>query len=129
MTEETPLLRNLRTGQVLSRRVVRCDTFLSRARGLTFRRALQEDEVYLFVLDQESVASAAIHMLFVFFPIAVIWLDGQMRVVDTALARPWRPYYAPRLPARFFVEGAPSLLQDVQAGDELALEVTPGPAQ
>ncbi|MGB9724164.1 MAG: DUF192 domain-containing protein [Chloroflexia bacterium] len=112
---------NRTTGQVLARRVVRCDTVLRRFRGLMFRRPLGEDEVYLFILPQESRLDAAIHMFFVFFPIAVVWLDGRYRVVDQALARPWRPWYAPRRPARYFLEGPPSLLHRVRAGDELSL--------
>ncbi len=112
-------VRNRRTGEVLAHKVMRCDTFFSRGRGLMFRRPLAKEEVYLFVLPTESIAGASIHMLFVFFPIAVIWLDGQRRVVDTVLARPWRPYYAPQRPARYFLEGDPSLLKKVQPGDEI----------
>ncbi|MGQ9919580.1 MAG: DUF192 domain-containing protein [Bryobacteraceae bacterium] len=114
---------NRTTGQVLARRVVRCNTVLRRFRGLMFRRPLDEDEVYLFILPQESRLEAAIHMFFVFFPIAVVWLDGEHRVVDKALARPWRPFYAPRRPARYFLEGHPALLEQVAVGDEIDLVV------
>lgn len=110
---------NRTTGQVLARRVVRCDTVLRRFRGLMFRRPLDEDEVYLFILPQEGWLEAAIHMFFVFFPIAVVWLDGERRVVDKALARPWRPFYAPRRPARYFLEGPPALIERVASGDEI----------
>ena len=113
------MLKNLRSGEVIARRVVRCDRFLTRGRGLMFRRALAEDEVYLFVERRESVAQTTIHMFFVFFPIAVIWLDRQRQVVDKALARPFRPYYAPKKPAQYFVEGHVSLLERVSAGDQL----------
>jgi uncharacterized membrane protein (UPF0127 family) len=101
---------------------VRCDTFWKRGRGLMFRRTLADGQVYLFVEGRESVAQAAIHMLFVFFPIAVVWLDRDRRVVDMALARPFRPYYAPKQPAQYYVEGHPSLLDRVHAGDRLAFE-------
>jgi uncharacterized membrane protein (UPF0127 family) len=84
-----------------------------------FRRTLVEDEVYLFVERRESIAQTAIHMFFVFFPIAVVWLDREKRVVDKALAQPFRPYYAPQSPARYFVEGHPSLLDGVHIGDRL----------
>lgn len=112
-------VRNLTTGEVLARRLVRCDTFWKRGRGLMFRRTLNEDEVYLFVERRESVAQTAIHMFFVFTPIAVVWLDREKRVVDKALARPWRPYYAPKSPAQYYVEGPVSLLEQVSAGDQL----------
>ena len=112
-------LHNRTSDAVLAQRVVVCDSFFSRGRGLTFRRALSKEEAYLFVLDRESVTGATIHMFFVFFSIAVIWLDGNKRVVDATLARPWRPYYAPSRPARYFVEGHPALLDEVHVGDEL----------
>lgn len=115
------IIRNRTTGEVLARRVVRCDDFFSRGRGLMFRRPLEEDEAYLFVLGSESRLDAAIHMFFVSFPIAVIWLDDAGRVVDKALARPWRPFYAPRRPARYFIEGHPSLLEKVGVGDEIGV--------
>lgn len=113
------MLRNLTTGQTLARHVVRCDTFWKRGRGLMFRRGLPDQEIYLFVGGRESVVDAAIHMFFVFFPIAVVWLDRDRRVVDTALAQPFRPYYAPQGPALYYLEGNPSLLECVSVGDEL----------
>jgi uncharacterized membrane protein (UPF0127 family) len=87
-----------------------------------FRASLGSDEAYLFIERKESVAQTTIHMFFVFFPIAVIWLDRERRVVDTALARPFRPYYAPCGPAQYFVEAHPSLLDRVSTGDQLGFE-------
>ena len=85
-----------------------------------FRRALAEDEVYVFVERRESVTQTTIHMFFVFFSIGVVWLDRDKRVVDKSLARPFRPYYAPRQPAQYFLEGHPSLLERVGVGDQVA---------
>jgi len=84
-----------------------------------FRRRLGEGEALLFDEGRESSMGVAIHMFFVFFPIAVVWLDAAGRVVDTRLARPFRPYYAPARPARYFIEGEPALLEKVHAGDML----------
>ena len=114
-------LTNLTTGQTIARQIVPCDTFWKRGRGLMLRgrRTLAEDRVYLFVERRESVAQTAIHMFFVFFPIAVVWLDRDRQVVDKKLARPFRPYYAPRHPAKYYIEGPPSLLERVSVGDRL----------
>jgi uncharacterized membrane protein (UPF0127 family) len=113
------MIRNLTTGQTMAQRLVCCDTFWRRGRGLMFRRSLAEDEVYLFVEGRESVAQTAIHMFFVFFPIAVVWLDGDKRVVDKAVARPFRPYYASRSPAQYYIEGHPGLFDRVSVGDQI----------
>ncbi len=114
-------LRN-ESGDILPVQVRLCDTFLCRLRGLTFRRSLPEDEGLLFVEDKESRLGTAIHMFFVFFPIAVIWLADDGTVVDACLAKPFRPYYAPRAPARYFLEATPSLLQQVHLGEKLLIQ-------
>ncbi len=117
------MIRNRANNCVLATKVRRCDTLLARGRGLMFHRPLAEDEALIFVEKRESISLTAIHMLFVFFPIAVIWLDADKRVVDKTLARPFRPYYAPRKPAQYYVEGHPALLGKVQVGD--VLEISP----
>ena len=105
-------------------RVHRCASFLCRLRGLTFRRILGDDEGYLLVGRRESRADTAIHMFFVFFPIAALWLDRNGRVVDAQLARPFRPLYVPRAPARDVLEGPPALLERVHIGDRLLVVTT-----
>ncbi len=45
--------------------------------------------------------SAAIHMLFVFYPIDVIWLDTHKKVLEVATAvQPFRIYCAPQASSR-----------------------------
>lgn len=100
-------------------RARRCSSLLCRLRGLTFRRTLGDDEGLLLIGRRESRIDAAIHMFFVFFPIAAIWLDRNGRVVDTKLARPFRLAYVPRAPARDVLEGPPTLLERVRIGDQL----------
>jgi len=106
-------------GLTLVRRVRRADSFLTRLRGLTFRRQLGEDEGLLLVGRRESRADAAIHMFFVFFPIGVVWLDRENRVVDKVVARPFRPFYAPRGPAIGVLECQPDVLERVEIGDKV----------
>lgn len=106
-------------GQRLLGRVRRCASFPCRLRGLTFRRRLGDDEGLLLVGRRESRADTAIHMFFVFFPIAAVWLDEGGQVVDMHLACPFRPLYVPRAPARDVLEGPPALLERVRIGDQL----------
>lgn len=105
--------------KTLVRRVRRADSFVARLRGLTFRRRLGQDEGLLLVGRSESRAEAAIHMFFVFFPIGVLWLDRENRVVDKVLARPFRPYYAPRAPASGVLECQPEVLDRVEIGEKI----------
>lgn len=106
-------------GITLVQRVRRAGSFVTRLRGLTFRRRLGEDEGLWLVGRSESRAEAAIHMFFVFFPIGVLWLDRAGQVVDKVLARPFRPFYAPRSPALGVLECGPEVLDRVEIGDRL----------
>lgn len=74
----------------------------------------------LLVDTRESRTGSAIHMWAVFFPLGVIWLDAGRRVVDMALARPWR-MYTPRAAAQFILEAHPSILEEVARGDHLEI--------
>ncbi len=105
-------------GRLLSH-VRHCDSFLCRLRGLMLRRHLGDDEGLLLVGQRESRWDAAIHMLFVLFPIAAVWLNAEGYVVDIQLARPFRPLYVPQAPARDVLEGPPTLLDQVRVGDRL----------
>jgi uncharacterized membrane protein (UPF0127 family) len=105
------------TGEQLPLKVQQCKSFFCRLRGLMFRRKLKPAEALLFEQAKESITAASIHMLFVFFPIAVIWLKADGTVVDTVLARPFRPYYAPAAPAKYFLEGPPFLLDSIKVGE------------
>lgn len=98
-----------------------CDSFTSRLRGFTFRKNIAPSEGLILVEARESRVDTAIHMLFVWTDLAVFWLDNDLRVVDKTLARAWRPFYAPRQPARYTLETAPARLEDFQIGDQLKL--------
>ena len=118
----TITLRHTTNGTVLLRRVRWGDTFASRLRGFMFRRALAPDEALMMVEPRESQVGTSIHMFFVSFPLGVVWLDNAGRVVDKVAALPWRPYYAPRGPARYILETHPDFLPRVAVGEVLTFE-------
>lgn len=99
-----------------------CRTFWEKGLGFMFRRSIRPGEALLFVNGRESRFGSGIHMLFVFTPLAVIWLDRDKRVVDKAIARPFRPWYFPSRPAGYYLEGPVELLEKVEIGDELEFE-------
>lgn len=109
-------------GSELPYRVRYCKSFGRRLRGLTFRRSLAPDEGLLLVEARESRLDTSIHMFFVFFSIAAIWLDAEGRVVDAKLALPFRPYYAAQAPAQYVLEGPPAMLDLIQVGERLSIE-------
>ncbi len=107
-------------------RVIYCATFTCRLRGLTFRRELAAESGLLLVQSRESRLDAAIHMLGVWFDLAVIWLDQDYQVVDLRLARRWRPIYVPGQPAKYILEAAAGRIGEFQPGDRLNFEQVDG---
>ncbi len=119
---KTGRLLHATSNDVLLDQVRWCDSFLCKLRGLMFHRGLAAGEGLLLVEPHASRTGTAIHMLFMAFPIATIWLDGEFIVVDKVYAKPWRLAYAPSKAARYTLEAHPSLLDRVQIGDKLLFQ-------
>ena len=96
-----------------------CDTFLSQLRGLTFRSHLAREEGLLLVGKRDSRLDSSIHMLFVSFNLAIVWINSEMKVVDKVLARSWRPAYFSKHPARYVLEVHPERWGDFEIGDRV----------
>ncbi len=109
-------------GQVLLQRVKWCASFGTKLRGLMFRRTIAPDEGLVLAETRSSIAATSIHMFFVPFNIAAIWLDENGCIVHKVLAKAWRPYYASPKAARYVLEGPPALLDHVAIGDQLSFK-------
>ncbi len=97
-----------------------CRSILSKGTGLMFRR--KPDYGLVFVFDREGREALTLTMLFVFFPIDVLFLDSGMRVVDMKLG--FRPFtnYTPKCPARYVVELPAGLALGTGLGDIIEVE-------
>lgn len=115
-------VRNQRTGELILQKAKWCASFWCHFRGLQFVRHLDDDEALLFVRGGESISATTIHMFFMFFDIGVIWLDKNQSVVDKRYAKVWRPAYAPRQAAQYYIEANPTLLSKVEIGDTLIFD-------
>lgn len=116
------VLRKADTGEVVLAQAKWCASYWCHLRGLQFVLRLPPDQGVLFVTGHEGIAHTAIHMFFMFFSIGVIWLDASGKVVDKKLAKPWRPYYGSRAPARYYIEANPDILERVEIGDVLRFD-------
>ncbi len=76
-------------------------------------------EGVLLVEHRDSRMDTAIHMLFMRFDIAVVWINSEMTVVDARLARKWQMVLAPARPARYVLETHPEQLQFFSIGDRV----------
>ena len=96
-----------------------CDSFLCRLRGLMFRARLDLNAGLLLVEKQDSRLNTSIHMLFVPFNLAVIWINSEMTVVDKVIAKTWRLAYFPKTKAKYTLEIHPDHFGDYEIGDKV----------
>ena len=108
-------------GAVVATEVELADTFFRQLRGLMFRRDLPESYAMLFDLYYERPVS--FHMMFVRFPLDMLFLDDERRIIDLRRGLcPWTGHASSRQPARYVIElpaGTVGRLA-LREGDELA---------
>ena len=112
-------IHNKATNEIISNRVSKRG-----ARGLMFSKQLQEHESVIIDVKKESRLGASVHMFFVFFPIDVVWLNNEMKVVDIAhRLLPFTPFRMPKRPARFILELPSKSAQEknIKIGDLLKI--------
>ena len=72
------MIKNISKKKILAEETVFCRSILSKAKGLMFSKKIK-DKGLVFTFNKEDKYS--LHMLFVFFPIDVLWLDREKEVV------------------------------------------------
>lgn len=115
-------VKNARTNETVLARARRCAGFFCYLKGLQFTRNLPEGEGLVFARHSEGRLTAAVHTLFMFFSIAVVWLDKDRNVIDKICAKPRRLVCIPKSPAMYCIEANPSLLDRVETGDTLKFD-------
>ena len=94
------MIKNKIKNTILAKNIIYCRTISSKAVGLMFKR--KTDKALVFVFDKEKIIN--IHMFFVFFPIDVLWLDKNKKVVQMIEhLKPFRIIIAKK-PAQYIVE-------------------------
>jgi uncharacterized membrane protein (UPF0127 family) len=107
------------SGKTLVEQALWCNTFATKLRGFTFKRKWTAGDGLVLVENSDSRISTAIHMLFVFFDLGVLWVNDAGLIVDTAVAKPWRLSYMPQAPARYVIEAQPAIVNQVAIGDTI----------
>lgn len=96
-----------------------CRSIFCKAFGLMFRFK-KPDFGLVFIFDKERRAD--LHMLFVFFPIDVLFLDKNKKVVD--VKKNFKPfaYYSPKAKAKYVVELGVGVMQKTKIGDKITFD-------
>jgi uncharacterized membrane protein (UPF0127 family) len=107
----------MKSGQLLY--ITEYTSFFDKFLGLMFRKEIAVNEGIVFLYDKESIVNATIHMLFMRFPISVVWVNQDNIIVDKALAKPWRLAYSPKKPANTIYEIHANVIDEFQIGDKM----------
>ncbi|HEX7467390.1 MAG TPA: DUF192 domain-containing protein [Methanobacterium sp.] len=78
------------------------DSFLSRFMGLMFRKD-PEKGLILKLPSSRSRRGSSIHMFFMRFPLDIIFLDEDKKIVDMVSIKPWKTY-TPKAPSKYVIE-------------------------
>ena len=84
-----------------------------------FRKELPLEEGLILAYGADSRMDASIHMMFVNFDLAVIWINSDGKVVDKILAEQWKLAYLPQKPARYVLEIVSERLDEFEIGDRV----------
>lgn len=128
-TKKKPLFKYLKlmkikyNGKILAGDVKVCASFFSAFSGLMFSKKLKPDQAILIGRNDESIINTAIHMIFVFQKLKILWLGSNKKIVDIKIAYPFISFLAPKKPAMYIVELNPENreLEGINEGDKLEL--------
>ena len=93
------MIKNKRNKKILAKKVNLCKNSFSKALGLMFSR---KSKTLLFIFNKEKIVS--LHMFFVLFPIDVIYLNKNKKVVQ--LKENFKPFriLIAKKPAKYIIE-------------------------
>lgn len=92
-------------------------TFLGRAVGLMFRKKLEQNKGLLIKFFP---GSSSVHSFFMRFPIDLIFISKDLRVVDLKTLKPWR-IYSPKKRSELVLEVNEGVIKEkgIEIGDLL----------
>ena len=86
--------------RIIVEKTALCRTVFKRAAGLMLSK--KENKALIFIFSKEKIVP--LHMLFVFYPIDVLFLNKEKKIVE--IKEHFRPFsfYSPKNKARYIIE-------------------------
>jgi uncharacterized protein len=105
--------------KVLMKNVRFASNTWERTKGLMFEDKKNFNYALIFDFPVESKIGTSLHMIFVFFPIDVLFLDKNKVVVDKATLTPFMPNYTPKKAAKYVIEMPENKIASVKLGQKV----------
>jgi uncharacterized protein len=107
---------NNRTKRNLAKNIVNCETLISKATGLMFSRKIT-DKALIFDFEQDE--RVTLHMMFVFYPIDVLFLDVNRKVVEIKSSLKPFAVYRTKNKIRYAIELPLTAAKGTRIGDKI----------
>ena len=105
---------------ILMKQVRFAKNTLERTKGLMFEEKKKFNYALVFEFPIESKIGTSLHMLFVFFPIDVLFLNKNQKVVDKVTLQPFIPNYTPKKAAKYVIELPKGKTNGVKLGQKVS---------
>jgi uncharacterized membrane protein (UPF0127 family) len=106
--------------EIIAKKVKFANNIILRAKGLMFEKESNFNYSLIFEFPKESKIGCSLHMLFVFFPIDVIFLNSEKKVVDLATLKPWSLGYTPKRASKYVIETQVGTNKKIKINDTLS---------
>lgn len=109
-------------GKIIASDMEFAQSFLSQTLGLMFRKNIQND--YALVFEMRKPKRVSLHMLFVRFPIDVLFLDESKTITKTAQLSPWIGRVSSGEKVKYIIEMSKGTISnnDLAVGEQLSFE-------
>ena len=94
-------------------------THWERTKGLMFEEKKKFNYALIFEFPRESRIGTSLHMLFVFFPIDVLFMNKEKKVVDKVTLNPFIPNYTPKKAAKYVIELPKGKAKKIKVGEKV----------
>ncbi|MCX6800785.1 MAG: DUF192 domain-containing protein [Candidatus Diapherotrites archaeon] len=107
-------------GKQIMKNVRTAKTSFERTKGLMFEETRKFNYALVLEMPKEARIESSIHMIFVFFPIDVLFLNKEKEVVDKATVQPFSPNYTPKKPSKYVVELPAGRAKGIRFGSKIS---------
>ena len=94
-----------------------CNNFFSKALGFMFNFSRKYDSIIL------NSKNTSVHMLFVFFPLQIAWLNSELEIVDIKNAYPFMPIVSSKKTSSYVLELKQK--KNIKVGDKIRVKLYP----
>lgn len=106
--------------KTLMKNVKFAKTNWQRMKGLMFEDIRKFNYALVFEFPSESKIACSIHMIFVFFPIDILFLNKDKEVVDKVILNPFTPNYTPKKASKYVIELPNGKSKGIKIGSKIS---------